>query len=114
MVIVSVSGAQHFLAMKDGKQLLSGSQNFVLPLAGNDELYAKLQSLMLRKLRKTLCVKELKIYRYCRYIMNSPEKHQMCKAITTFCQCVVPASTPVPHGLLNQSSRPPFQSIMNT
>ena len=40
-------GAQHFLAtIKDGKLLLSGSQNFVLPLAGNDEMCAKLQTLM--------------------------------------------------------------------
>ena len=46
----SVSGAQHFLCMKDSKLLLSGSQNFVLPVSGNDELCAKLQTLMLENL----------------------------------------------------------------
>ena len=39
---------RNFLAnRKDGKLLLSGSNNFVLPQAGNDELCAKLQTLML-------------------------------------------------------------------
>ena len=38
---------KHFLAtIKDGKLLLSGSQNFGLPLAGNYELCAKLQTLL--------------------------------------------------------------------
>ena len=40
----SVSGPQHFPAiMKDGKLLLSGSQNFVLPLFDNADLCAKWQ-----------------------------------------------------------------------
>ena len=40
---VSVSGEQHFVATtKDRKLLLSVSRNYVLPLAGNDEVCAKL------------------------------------------------------------------------
>ena len=40
---VSVSGEQDFVAtMKDRKLLLSVSRNYVLPLAGNDEVCAKL------------------------------------------------------------------------
>ena len=44
----SVSGSQHFFAnIKDVKVLLSGSQNFVLPLAENYVVCAKSQTLML-------------------------------------------------------------------
>ena len=48
---VSVSGEQDFVAtMKDRKLLLSVSRNYVLPLAANDEVCAKLQTLKLENL----------------------------------------------------------------
>lgn len=47
----SLNGAQHFVAtIKDGKLLLSGSENFVVSLAEDDELCARLQTLMQEKL----------------------------------------------------------------
>ena len=50
----SLNGAQHFVAtMKDGKLLLSGSENFVVSLAGDDDLCARLQTLMLKNVVET-------------------------------------------------------------
>ena len=50
----SLNGAQHFVAtMKDGKLLLSGSENFVVSLAGDDDLCARLQTLMLENVVET-------------------------------------------------------------
>ena len=50
----SLNGAQHFVAtMKDGKLMLSGSENFVVSLAGDDELCARLQTLMLENVVET-------------------------------------------------------------